>query len=175
MARYGFIHDKLDIKFLVLYLMARVAAPIDFATLTELTMCDSGVDYFQFAEATAEMVESGHLTLENGLYAITDKGRRDGAACESSLPYSVKHRCSIGLSKVNTALRRSAQVRAETVPRPEGGFAVRLALDDEKGSLLALEVFCPTMEQAERMTEGFRARPERVYNDIISSLLEEEE
>ena len=31
MARYGFIHDKLDIKFLVLYLMARVAAPSDRA------------------------------------------------------------------------------------------------------------------------------------------------
>ena len=26
MARYGFIHDKLDIKFLILYFMARVAA-----------------------------------------------------------------------------------------------------------------------------------------------------
>ena len=37
MARYGFIHDKLDIKFLILYFMARVAAPIDFPTLTELT------------------------------------------------------------------------------------------------------------------------------------------
>ena len=26
MARYGFIHDKLDIKFLILYFMARVGA-----------------------------------------------------------------------------------------------------------------------------------------------------
>ena len=34
MARHGFIHDKLDIKFLILYIMARVASPIDFhATL----------------------------------------------------------------------------------------------------------------------------------------------
>ena len=29
MPRYGFIHDKLDIKLLVLYIMARVAGPID--------------------------------------------------------------------------------------------------------------------------------------------------
>ena len=27
MARVGFIHDKLDIKFLILYIMSRVAAP----------------------------------------------------------------------------------------------------------------------------------------------------
>ena len=31
MGQTGFIHDKLDIKFLVLYLMARVASPVDFA------------------------------------------------------------------------------------------------------------------------------------------------
>lgn len=58
MARYGFIHDKLDIKFLILYLMARAAAPIDFPTLTDLTMCDDGVDYFEFTEAVAELVET---------------------------------------------------------------------------------------------------------------------
>ena len=49
MARFGFIHDKLDIKLLILYIMDRVAAPIDFDTLTDLSMCDNGVDYFQFA------------------------------------------------------------------------------------------------------------------------------
>ena len=72
MARYGFIHDKLDIKFLVLYLTARLAGPVDFPTLTELTMCDAGVDYFEFAEAVSELVETGHLTLEGDLYTITE-------------------------------------------------------------------------------------------------------
>ena len=43
MAKAGFIHDKLDIKFLVLYLMARVASPVDFSTLADLTFCDDGV------------------------------------------------------------------------------------------------------------------------------------
>ena len=44
MSRTGFIHDKLDIKFLILYIMSRVAAPIDMPTLADLTMCDEGVD-----------------------------------------------------------------------------------------------------------------------------------
>ena len=49
----GFIHDKLDIKLLVLYIMDRAAAPIDFATLTDLALCDEGVDYFQYAEESS--------------------------------------------------------------------------------------------------------------------------
>ncbi len=176
MARYGFIHDKLDIKFLILYLMARVAAPVDFAMLTDLAMCDAGVDYFEFAEAVSEMVETGHLVLEGDRYAITGKGRRDGAACESSLPYSVKRRCGAALAKVNSALRRDAQVRASITPHPSGsGFLADLALDDENGGLFTLSLFCPTQEQAGRVCAGFKARPERIYNEVLEALLAQDE
>ena len=100
--------------------MARVASPHRFPTLTELTMCDEGVDYFDFAEAVAELVDTGHLTLEEGVYAITDKGRQNGEACESSLPYSVKHKCNANLAKVNGILRRDAQVRTKVLPGRTG-------------------------------------------------------
>jgi hypothetical protein len=172
MARYGFIHDKLDIKFLILYLMARAAAPIDFPTLTDLTMCDDGVDYFEFTEAVAELVETDHLTLEDGLYSITDKGRRDGAACESSLPYSVRRKCNGNLARLNGVLRHNAQVRAQVAAREDGGFDVRMTLDDESGNLLSLSLFSPSQEQGEHLAAAFRERPERIYNEILSSLLE---
>ena len=42
----GFIHDKLEIKFLILYITARVIEPIPFDTVWDLAMCDEGVDYF---------------------------------------------------------------------------------------------------------------------------------
>ena len=170
----GFIHDKLEIKFLILYIAARVIEPIPFDTVLDLAMCDEGVDYFEFAESVSEMVETEHLTLTEGLYAISDKGRRDGAACESSLPFSVKHKCGQSLSKVNSALRRSAQVRAEIIERPEGGFTVSMSLDDDGGSLLKVALFSPTQEHAVRLAKGFQTRPERVLNDLLDSLLEDE-
>ena len=46
MGRMGFIHDKLDIKFLILYITSRLAGPVDFTTLAELSFCDEGVSYF---------------------------------------------------------------------------------------------------------------------------------
>ena len=170
-APYGFIHDKLDIKLLVLYIMARVAGPIDFATLTDLTMCDGGVDYFEFAEAAAELVASGHLTLEEGRYAITDKGRENGAACESSLPYSVKRKCDENLSLLNAALRRAAQVRSEIFSRQGDEVTLRLALDDDGGNLLTVELLCPSREQADALAARFQARPERFYHQVLSALL----
>lgn len=171
MTRFGFIHDKLDIKFLILYLMARIAAPIDFDTLTDLTMCDDGVDYFQYAEAVSELTETEHIKSENGHYSITDKGRRNGSICESSLPYSVRVKCDKNLARLNASLRRNAQVCAEILPRPDGTFTLRLSLDDDDGNLLKLELLTASEIQAGHLAERFRAHPEQVYNGILDVLL----
>ena len=87
MSRTGFIQNELDLKLLVLYIMARAAAPITFLQLLDLALCDAGVDYFSLTEAVGHMVETGQLERdEEQHYSITDKGRRNSEICESSLP-----------------------------------------------------------------------------------------
>ena len=170
MARFGFIHDKLDVKLLVLYILDRVAAPIDFATLTDLALCDSGVDYFQFAEAAAELLESGHLTQNEEYYAATDKGRRACAAGESSLSPVIRRRCDQRLAPLNQALKRKAQVRAELRPR-SGEYDVCLAMDDDQGSLFSLTLLAPSQEDGRRIADQFLRHPDRIYNGILGVLL----
>ena len=162
MARFGFIHDKLDIKLLILYIMDRVAAPIDFATLTDLSMCDSGVDYFQFAEAAAELTQSGHLDQQGDSYSVTDKGRRACAAGESSLSPVVRQRCDRRLAPLNQALKRKAQVRARVEDTPQG-------------SLFSLTLLSPTREDAQRIADSFLTHPDRVYNGLLGVLLTDDE
>lgn len=164
MPRFGFIHDKLDIKFLILYIMARVA-------VTDLTLCDEGVDYFDFAEAVAELVDTDHLTRADDRYAITEKGKRNGGICESSLPYSVRVKCDKNVARLNGQLRRDAQVRAERILRDDGTYTLRLALDDEHGNLLTLELLAATEQQANRLADQFKTHPEQVYNGVLDVLL----
>ena len=166
----GFIHDKLDIKLLVLYIMDRVAAPIDFATLTDLSMCDSGVDYFQFAEAVSELTDSGHLDQQGEIYAVTGKGRRTCAAGESSLSPVIRQRCDQRLAPLNQALKRKAQVRAE-VREQSQGFDACLSMDDDQGSLFSLTLLAPTREDAQRIADGFLDHPDRIYNGLLGVLL----
>ena len=170
LGKHGFIHDKLEIKFLILYLLSRTVAPVNFSTLTELTLCDDGVEYFDFAECVHELVETEHLTLEDNLYAITEKGRRNGEICESGIAYSVRLKCEKNLAQLNTILRRNAQVRAQVLPRDDGFFTLRMVLDDEKGNILTVEMLTISTEQGERLGERFRAQPEQVYNGILNLL-----
>jgi len=174
MARLGFIHGKLDIKMLILYIMNRVAAPIDFATLTDLAMCDDGVDYFGYAEAVAELLDSGHLSQDGEFYTITDKGRRNCADTESSLSPVIRKRCDQRLVPLNQALKRKAQVRGEVVTDASGEITVRLSLDDDHGSLFSLSLLTGSEEEGQRIAKYFTDHPDRVYNGILGVLLSDE-
>ena len=121
----GFIHDKLEIKFLILYIAARVIEPIPFDTVLDLAMCDEGVDYFDFSECLRDLVKTEHLTVsDSGMYSITEKGSRNSHICESSLPYSVRLRCDKNISECNRTLRRKSQVRASCEKRDLHGAAL---------------------------------------------------
>lgn len=171
MAQPGFIHDKLDIKLLILYIMARVMAPIDLPTLTDLALCDGGVDYFLFAESVSELVSSGHLAQDGERYHITEKGRTHSEMTESSLPYSVRLKCGKALAGLNGRLRRAAQVRAQISPREDGAFDLELALDDNDGNLFTLTLLVAGEAQAKHLAQRFQAAPEHIYNDILTVLL----
>lgn len=170
----GFIHDKLDIKLLVLYILDRAAAPIDYGTLTDLSLCDGGVDYFRFAEAASELRGSGHIAQEGELCTITEKGRRACAAGESSLSPVVRRRCDQRLAPLNQALKRKAQVRAE-VRRQSKGYDVCLAMDDDQGSLFSLTLLAPSEEEGQRIAQQFLQHPDRVYNGLLGVLLTEDD
>ena len=171
MANIGFIKNELDLKLLVLYIMSHAAEPITFFQLLEIALCDAGVDYFSLTQAVTHMVETGQLECQNERYTITEKGRRNGAICESSLSYSVRIKCDKNLARLNATLRRNAQVRAEILPRTDGTFTLRLSLDDDDSNMLTIELLTATELQASHLAEQFRARPELIYNRVLDVLL----
>lgn len=167
----GFIHDKLEIKFLILYITARVIEPIPFDTVWDLAMCDEGVDYFDFAECLSDLVRTEHLTLSaDGLYAITDKGLRNSRICESSLPYSVRLRTDKNVAEYNRRLLRRNQVQSQVTARENGSYVVELRLRDDVDSILHLELTAATEAMARDLADRFRQDPEGVYTRLLSAL-----
>ncbi len=172
---FGFISDKLEIKFLILYIAARVVGPVPFEVLQDLSMCDGGVDYFRFSECLADLVRTEHLTLDAaGLYAITEKGRQNSAACESSLPYTVRMQVERNLVAHNERLKRRELVEARVEERSEGGYIVELSLRDELDELMGLRLLVTRQEMAQDLQKRFQDRAEELYTKIMGVLWEEE-
>ncbi|MGM9661930.1 MAG: DUF4364 family protein [Oscillospiraceae bacterium] len=174
MAGWGFVHEKLDIKFLILYVASRVAEPVPFEDMLELSMCDDGFGYFDFSDCLAELVATEHLSLQDGLYAITEKGRRNSGICESSLAYSVRLKADRKLREFNERLRRRSLVRSEVTPRDNGTYTVSLSFSDDVANLLTLELMVTQKEQAEALCRRFKKDPAKVYGQLVRTLLYDE-
>lgn len=174
MAGNGFIRSKMDIKFVILYLMARINAPVDFPTAQEMSMVDDGFGYFDFSECMAELVQTGHLSLTpSGMYAITEKGVRDSRACESNIPLTVRENCDASVELWNRKLKRRSQVRADILPREDGAYTVRLVLNDDNGNLMDLKLMAVQKDMAKQIARTFETAPEEFYQKIMETALTE--
>ena len=170
----AFIQDKLEIKFLILYIAARLTEPVDGAALQDMTMCDDGIDYFDYAECLNDLVRTEHLRVtEDGRYVITDKGRKNSGICESSLPYSVRQLSDRHIAAYNKEALRRQQVQSHVTQRENGTYTVTLKLRDDVDSLMHLELMMADRDSADKLAKRFQKEPEAVYAKVIQALCEE--
>lgn len=176
MRRLGFIHDMLDVKVLILFVMSRVSYPVNMQQIYELCYQDDCLSYFDVCTAVPEMVNSGHLKpAEEETYVITEKGKADGSLTEDSIAYTVKQRAENAVDRFNRQIRRSSFVRTQIIPRENGDCSVIMSLDDEIGNLMTLELVAPDQRQAVRLGKLFERKAENVYNLTMAELLDDED
>ena len=176
MQRLGFIHNMMDVKVLILYVMARSNYALTVQQLYELCYQDDCLSYFDVCTAVPEMVKSGHLSeTEDGKYEITDKGRQDGEMTADSIAFTVKQLAENAVARFNRQVRRSSFVKTQIIPRPGGDFSVITSLDDEQGNLMTLELLAPDQRQAVRLSKLCERKAEDVYTITMNILLDGEE
>lgn len=176
MQRLGFIHDMMDVKVLVLFVMARVNYPVTVQQIYELCYQDDCLSYFDVCTAVPELVASTHLReLENDCYEITEKGKADGSLTQDSIAFSVRQRAENAVARFNRQIRRSSFVKTQIIERENKDFSVIMALDDELGNLMTLELLAPNQRQAVRLAKLFEKKAEMVYNLTMAELLDDED
>ena len=176
MEQHGFIHSMMDVKVLILFVMARVLYPVDVQKIYELSYQDDCLSYFDVREAVPQMVQSGHLEEHpDGTFTITEKGREDGSLVEDSLAYPVAQRAMQAVERFNREVKRDSLIRTEILPRSGGDFSVIMGLDDELGCLMTLELMAPTQQQARRLAQTFHDHAEAVYQTVMTELLDRAE
>ena len=173
MDNFGFIHDKLDIKILILFILRRLPGSVDPETLLELCQCDDGIGYFDYSDCLSELVATGHIVEDEEGYAITDKGARNADAVESSLPYSVRSKALKLLEPIAEEMRRQAMITARHTLQEDGCF-VELAMSDGAGEIVHLRLLVAGEEQAKRIEKRFRKTAEKTYHQIVELLDGEE-
>lgn len=173
MEHFGFIRDMMDVKVLILFVAARLNYPVSIHELYEICYQDESLSYFDVCTAAPQMVESGHLAMVEDKYVITEKGRADGAVTENSVAYTVRSRAELAIARFNRNARRSSFVKTQIISHDSGDQSVMMALDDDQGNLMTLELMAPDVRQAKYLSDAFRQKAEILYNMIMTELLDE--
>ena len=172
--RYGFIHEKLDIKILILFVLRRLPAPVDIESLADAVICDDGISYFDFADCLAELVDTGHVSKVDEKYLITDKGITNCQVTESSLPFTVRVLAEKNAAHLAVVLSRDLSIKTSHTDREDGGFTVNLSLSDGKGPIISMSLLTSTEEECVTIEKRFRKKAEVFYDDIIQLMLFDE-
>lgn len=175
MERRGFIHDMLDVKVLILYVMARTERPVSSQTIYEFCYQDESLSYFDVQESIPQMVTTGHLEqIEDDLYQITEKGRAAEEVTSDSIAFPVRERARLAVENYNRAQKRDQFLRTGIVKKEDGEYTVHMGLDDMRGPLMDLALTAPTLQQARRLEAAYRRHAEIVYQSVLVALLEKD-
>ena len=149
MEQHGFIQDMLDVKVLILFVMAKLSYPVPLQTIYELCYQDDKLSYFDVSVAVPQMVQSGHLQqLPDDTYVITDKGREHEEITCDAIAYPVMQRALMAVQRYNTRMQRKGLIETQIEQEETGDYLAQLCLRDDAGVLMKLELAAPTLSQA---------------------------
>ena len=169
--RRGFIHEKLDIKLLILFVLRHLPAEIDGERLADLVLIDGGIGYFDYKDCLAELVETAQIEEREDGYLITAKGSLNGEILETVLPYSVRKKAEKAVAPVIEEMRRSAMILANHEVG-ENGVTVYLAMRDDLGGVFDLKLLASDEQQARIMEKNFKKNAEGYYHRFVAELTE---
>lgn len=160
-----------DIKVFLLYILERVAYPMDEVTMSYIILENAPTFSMQYSEAMIELVESGHVHAEQidgkTYYIINDLGRMVARELYDTLDASLRERSETCAVKYISLAERGGKVRATVTPAEKGRYLVELEVTDAEGELFYVRIARNSRAEAERVKENFEQKP----NVVLRSLL----
>lgn len=175
--RPGYLRDKEDIKYFILYAMSNIPFPVGEADLLDICLIDEAFGYFEYSEAFAELLSSAHVAQQNegesATFHITPKGRSAAEIFEDDLRKSVKDKAQAAVIRVVRKIRRNSSLVSETQENSDGTFNVKMAIVDGALPVISLDLMVITKRQCALLEANFKNGAEKIYSQILKIMLED--
>lgn len=170
----GYLHNELDVKILILFILARINTPLDVDQVYEVAFQDDSLNYFMLAESLHELVDTGHLTIDaQNRYTITEKGRKQGSFVEDSLAVPVVEKVSAAIQVKLDQLRRESLLSTEVSQDDKGNWVATLRYNDNDLPLMTVSLFAPNESHGKAMAENMKKHITDIYKAALDAATDE--
>mgnify|MGYP005889913165 FL=1 len=164
----GYLHNKMDVKVLVLFILSRIDSPLRLEDLYEVAYQDDSLNYFTLVESIGELQSSGHITTDaDGRYYITDKGRTQGSYVEDSLAVPVVQKVSTAIADKINQLHRESMLTADTRQDENGRWSASVHYRDGDMPMMSLSLMAPNEEVGKAMAENMKRSIAQLYKTAM--------
>ncbi|WP_300277242.1 DUF4364 family protein [uncultured Subdoligranulum sp.] len=165
----GGLTDDTQIRILLCYLV-KTAGPLTRDTLQGALLQEQLVNYFEFADALADVEKQQLVTLnDEQQYTITAKGSTVADTLALDLPRTVRESAIRAVMQIQSWRHKAAMNRAH-VEEEDGEYTVWCAIGDLGSDVFRLQLAMPDKLTAETIKNNFTAHGSEIYSKLMDML-----
>lgn len=175
------IEDPITIQYIILFTLAKANRRITHSQLTCLTLDRCNINFTNFQIALDNLIGIGYIErLPAGLdenmpvYSLTEKGLEANGFFEHSIPVYIREQIEEYITPFFEEEKLKKSVKAELKQIGDREFCAELALFDSNSALLELTAYGGDRKTTAKMVRNFKKNHEKIYNELMKMLLEEE-
>lgn len=167
------LQKKTEIKVYILYILKNIGYAVDFNTLNDAVTSDELVNYFNFSECFAELVDTGNIaedTTENTpKFIITSQGIHVADNLLYMLIPGVQRSALACATRLTSFEKRGATVTSGHTEDGKG-YIYSFSIEEKGEKLLDLKIRIANKEQLERIEANMKTNADNSYKSIMALL-----
>lgn len=168
----GILADK---KLIILYLLSNMNIPLTKQQITTAVLENNLIDFFTFQQCTSELEEAGMVKQvvhqKKQCLQTTDGGKNALGVFVHRIPKNVIEVIDNYIARNKDSLKKESQVISEYKKVNEKEYIVSLKVIENELVLIDLKLSVVSAKQAKQVCEKWKNSSEKIYSQLISSLI----
>ncbi len=154
--------------------MRNIGYPLDFGDINDIVLQDGIINYFDFAECFAELIDSGNVSEQRVdgkvIYSVTEQGKEVADSLQSDLVELIRERSLKSAMRLLDFNKRGWVTRHSYTELSDGRFDFNCKVLEHKKEIMSVSVTVDSRKALDRMIHNFEERPETVMRGLMSVL-----
>lgn len=163
-----------EYKALILYILDKVAKPINNTALLKLVLSIENMNYFYFQQFLLDLIENKYIinyNIENdSVYELTPEGKQALELVKDIIPGYLKFKVDSNFKQNLHEIEDELSITADFIPESETDYNVKCKVTENNKIIFEVQTFASSREQAKKIVDNWMSNAQDIYPKILDLL-----